>query len=98
MIKLGYKDAVYVGERTQQKHTGYGNTVLYMDILYLMIVTEWRLGFECPDNGASNTGSLQAAVDKFRLKTVHRQKNDKPTFGLTLDGLVTYLGYSCCSR
>ena len=44
----------------------------------------------------------EAAVDKLRLKTdllqVHRQKNDEPTFGLSLDGLVTYLGYSSCPR
>jgi hypothetical protein len=48
-----YKDTVYVGERRRQKHTGYVNTVLYTDILvlYLMIVTEWRLCFACTDDG-----------------------------------------------
>jgi len=58
MNKIGYKDAVYVGERRKQKYTGYGNTVLYTDILHLMIVTEWRLRFACPDDGVGSTGSL----------------------------------------
>jgi hypothetical protein len=57
MNKIGYKDAVYVGERRKQKHIGYGNTVLYMDTLYLMIVTEWRLRFACPDDGVASTGA-----------------------------------------
>jgi hypothetical protein len=56
MNEIGYKDAVYVGERRKQKNTDYGNTVLYTDILCLMIVNEWRLGFACPEDGAGSTG------------------------------------------
>jgi hypothetical protein len=45
MNKIGYKDAVYVGEMRTQKHTIYGNTVLYTDIIYLMIAIERTLSF-----------------------------------------------------
>jgi len=68
MNKIGHKDAVYVGERRKKKHTDYGNTVLYMHTLHIMIVTEWRLRFACPDDGAGSTGttaigSLQCRED-----------------------------------
>lgn len=61
----------------------------------------WRAG----SIGTTATGSLQyrgGFSGQVQAKdcpvTSARQTNDKPTFWLSLEGLVTYLGYSCCSR